>query len=251
MKMNSKKTLIGILITANILLPGILLAENGKDAKDNFCSRLSEFHSKVDQKITNLDTKLEEKINQILTRLGVRWNNRDTRLTEKKEKWDTNRNEHYAKLIERAKTEEQKQAVNKFIEKIEVAVAVRRTAVNAAIQTFRQGLEQARTTRQSSIRTAVSVFKNSVNSAFEKAESDCKKGVDKTAISKELKTSLKNARDKLTDDKQTIEKLGPVMSGLVTTKNQAIQKAFQDFKTVVEEARKELKVAFPEDKTGE
>mgnify|MGYP003394927659 CR=1 FL=1 len=41
------------------------------------------------------------------------------------------------------------------------------------------------------------------------------------------------------------------MSNLVTTKNQAIQKAFQDFKTVVEEARKELKTAFPEEKTGE
>ncbi|PJE69458.1 MAG: hypothetical protein COU98_01970 [Candidatus Staskawiczbacteria bacterium CG10_big_fil_rev_8_21_14_0_10_38_10] len=244
MKMNSK-TLVSVLLVANIFLPNVILAQNGS----NFCSRLSEFRTKVDQGIADREEKLNEKRNQILNRLEDRWDKRDNQLAEKRAKWDGNRDEHYAKLLERAKTEEQEQAVEKFKATIESAVVTRRTAVDAALVAFRQGLEQALTSRRTSVNGIIDIFKNSVASAFQKTEENCGSNIEKAPIVKDLRASLKAAREKFNADRQEIEKLGPVMSNLVITRNQAIQKAFQDFRTVVEEARKELKIAFPENTT--
>lgn len=234
---------MGVLIAANIVFPNFLLAQNPKQ-QSAFCSRLSEFALKIDQRLANREQKLEEKRTEISNRLKDRWDKRDVQLEKKLDKWEANRVKHYAKLAEKAKTEEQKKALNTFENTIEAAVAKRTSEVNTAMENFQQGIEQALISRRSSVDEIVSDFKDSVKAVFEQAKADCTADKDIKTIRDGVLTGLKSAREKFTADRQAIEKLGPTMSQLVTTRNQAIQKAFEDFRTAVKEARDNLKAAF-------
>jgi hypothetical protein len=239
---------LGVLAVFGVVVPGTIIFSAQQDqATQAFCTKVSEYSLKVEQKIIDREAGLEQKREQINNRFRERWEKQDSDLDTKRDKWDDNREDQYSRLRERATTEEQKQAVEAFKNSIQVAISARRSAVDAALSVYRQGIEQAFTSRKSSVDAALDVFRNSIKTAFNQAQTDCAGGTDFKTIRQDLKAGLKTAREKFVSDKQAIEKTGPSVSGLVTAKNQAIQKAFQDFKTATEQARTALKTAFGEE----
>ena len=110
--------------------------------------------------------------------MSERRDNRENSLAELRKKQDERRNEYYKKLEERAKTEEQKEAVLKFESQIEAAVKTRRAAVDAAIAAFQKGMDDAIAQKTDSAEAAAAAFQSAVQAAFSQGQSDCESGID-------------------------------------------------------------------------
>ncbi len=232
-----------------ILVPVLIFAghDNAEEKAKGYCARLSTLSSNIDQRIANRDSRLEAKRTEIANRIETRQGERDARILEKRAKWDANRAEHFAKLEERAQTDEQQQAVVAFKETINASIATRRAAIDEAIQDFREGVKEAIASHKLSVDTVVSTFRNSIQSAFGKATSDCENGVDPRTARENLRADLRAAREKLASDRQEIEKLKTPKETLIAARREAIKKAIEDFKSELESARADLKAVFPQE----
>ena len=270
MKTNYKKNILltlGVLAVIGLIIPMFVLAKknnglsttvniNAQNKKSNtanatttagkiICDRLINFSANVDQKITDHKTKLKEKRDEIINKLEIKREERDNKLNATRDQWDTNRQKQFAKLLEHAATDTQKQAVAKFKSDVETAILVRRQAVDAAIQTFRDGVKQAIALRKTATDNSVKTFNSAVATAKTKAQADCANGIDPKTVRLNYQQTLKAARDKFQSDKQNIEKLHGSIEPLIMAKKQATENAIADFKIAMEKARTDLKTAFP------
>ena len=241
---------LGLMIVG-FLTPILIYAQNANDDRKAkaFCNIILDLASKFDQRITNRDTKLEEKRTDITERIADRWSKRDVKLAEKRAKWDTNRDEHFAKLEEKTGTDKQEQALLVFKQAVTDAIASRRLAIDAAIQAFRQDVEQAKTDRKTAVNELRNTFQNSIQATFEKAKTDCDAGVAPATIRTNFRAEVKAAKDKFESDRQEIEKLQTTMEALINARKEAIKKAIDDFKAAMETARNDFKAVFPTEST--
>lgn len=270
MKMNYKKIFtigLTLLFVTVILVPALILAQpkgngngNGDDDSNGnvgsngskgFCGRVSKISSDAGQKFGNSDAKLEQKREQIRERIEENCQERDKKYEEKREKWNDNRAEHFAKLDERAGTEEQKRVALEFKEAVGEAIRTRREAVDAAIEQFRQGVENAKNARKVSTNEAITAFRNSSEAAIGKAQTSCGQDSDPKTVQERLRNELKTAKQEYVKARQRIQGTDTDTEPLVTAKREAIQKAQKNFKQALEQARDNFKADFPEDEEDE
>ena len=262
--MNYKKIFtIGLvlLFVTVILVPALILAQpkgngngNGNGSSngaEGFCSRVSKISSDAGQKFGNSNAKLEQKRERIEEKIEERREERNQKYEQKREKWDDNRAEHFAKLDERAGTEEQKRIALEFQEAVNAAIRARRDAVDAAIEQFRQGVENAKIARKGSTDGAITAFRNSSEAAIGRAEVDCGQGDDPKTVQERLRNELKTAKQEYVKARQRIEGIDTDMEALITVKREAIEKAQEDFKQALEQAKNDFKADFPEDEDEE
>ncbi len=253
MKMNYKKIfIIGfvLLLVIVVLAPVLILAQQ-KEAK-GFCNGISKISSDTGQRFGNRNTKLEQKREQIRERIEERRQERDQRYEEKKAKWDANRAEHFAKLDEKAGTDEQKEVITEFQQAVTAAIRIRRDAVNTAIEEFRQGVEDAKIARKGSIDEAIIAFRASSEAAIEEAKIDCEKDdPDSKEIQQTLRNKLKATKQEYISARQGAEKIDIDMEALITAKREAIEEAQDAFKQALEDAKVAFKADFPEDEETE
>jgi len=253
MKENFKKIFIFFLALFGgccIVAVSLTLAQGdnaqGAALRQNLCSRISALATKVDQRIANRQSNLDGKRNQISLRLQKIQDQRASQLAAKREKWDNARAVHYEKLESRARTDAQKQALTQFKQEVDAAIAARRTAVDLALANFEQGISEALISRRSSSDAVLNEFRNSIRAAFGQTESNCASDKQFSEIRESLRSGLQAAKDGLSSDVQSIDKLGAQVSELVKARNEAIQQAVQDFKAKMETARDNFKAAVQE-----
>jgi len=255
MNYNYKKTFaigLTLLLIIVVLAPILILAEKKGNGNSNetkgFCNRVSKISSDAGQRFGNQNAKLEQKRERITERIEERRQERDQKYEEKREKWDANRAEHFAKLDEKTGTNEQKEITTEFQQAVVAAIRIRRDAVNAAIQEFRQGVEDLKIARKESIDGAIIAFRASSEAAIEKAKTDCEEeGVDPKAVQETLRNELKAAKQEYISARQEVEKVDIDMEALITAKREAIEKAQDDFKQALEDAKVAFKSDFPEE----
>jgi hypothetical protein len=247
MKTTSKKILM-ILLVGVILFPTMILAQTSNQSVEqklkNFCFQISSLTSKIDQKITGIGDKLGVKRVEISNKIEERRDNREMKLEQVRDKWDVNREEHFVKLEEKAKTDEQKQAVINFKKAVNDAISVRRLAIDLAIQNFKTGVDQAIASRKAAINALEDNYESAVKTAIAKATTDCASGVLPATIRQNLTNDLKTARDKFTSERKEVDKTKEVKDQLIATKKAAFEKAINDFKIALEKAKTDLKAAF-------
>lgn len=245
MKMTSK--LIYLLIAFLLSASAVVYAQNGKPEEtpktDSFCLKISDLKSKADQLISKRLSDLNLKGLEGRKKLGEKRTEIDQKLGENRKKWDKNREEQYAKLLEKADTDVKKQALLKFQNEVETAVANRRAAINTAQNAYRDGINQLLNSRKEKIDELAEKYKKIIEDALLKAEAGCKSGA-KTTVRVDLLNALKNARQEFNADKQGLEKLGSQVKTFVETRKTAFEKAKADFKTALEKAKSDLKTAF-------
>lgn len=252
MKINSKFWIGGLVfaISMGLLLPSVAYAElgvspNGKGVGGgNFCAKI--INNKLDQQIATKISRLQSNYQDRQTKVTQKRAEQTTNLSTKQTKWDTNREQHFARLEAKAETDAQKTAVTKFVAAVNAAVRIRRAAVAAAVQVFRTGVDQAILARRSALITVLDGYYKAVKAALDKAKTDCAASdADDTAIRTAFKNSLKSAQAKMQSEKTKVDKLGETVQSLSDTKKAAMTKAVNDFKAAVEAARVELEKAFP------
>lgn len=251
--MNYKK-IIGyvavILAVAVFLTAGIVSAQKRTAAtgegKNLICSRISELRAKTTARLGEKNTKLGERQTERNQKITDNREKRDNKLSESRTNWNERRNEFFQKLEEKAITDAQKQAVATFKSAVETAIAKRKADVNAAISAFRTDFDKLISDRKMAVDQARITLNNSISMAFDKADTDCKNGVSAVTVRENLKTSLKNAQEKFTADKKTIDKIKTGAQTLIAAKKTAFEKAISDFKNAMQTAKNMLKPFFGE-----
>ena len=94
------------------------------------------------------------------------------------------------------------------------------------------------------MKTAVDNFKAAVDAAITKAKADCVAGIDPTIIKQAFHEAMKAGPGRALKAREDMEKLRPQLEALKKTRNEAIKKAKDDFKTALEAAKAELNAAF-------
>jgi hypothetical protein len=240
-------SLITVALTLNFLLaPAYSLAQTATPSQTTktICNQITEIESKVGQRITDHKTKIQLKRQELHNHLIERQNQRDTQIQKNRTKWNTNRQEHYAKLEAQAKTDAQKQAVAVFKSTLEQAITTRKAKIDEAIQAFRSNISSTIANRQLAIDAAIKTFQDSQQEALLKAKTDCSNGIDPKIIRQTLHANLKAAREKFRSDIQKIEKIKNSIKTAAENRKQTIAKIQQDFKATLEKARLDLKTAF-------
>ncbi len=238
--------LLILALSLSFLSPSLSFAQTGKGNESFFCKRLPEIKTKMEQKMAEAEAKIQERQEKRISFIENKRNERNNIIQKHRARWDANRQEHYAKLEERAKNETQKQAVVEFQRAVERAVNTRRTAIDTANSEFQAIVDRAIADRKIAIERARRTFKDAVSGAFEKAELECAMGIDPKTVRQNLHANLKTAQEKFKSDLETIGKIGEIVKSAAETRKQAIERAIQDFKTAIEEAKENLKSAFAE-----
>ncbi len=245
--MLSKKitsSIASLLLLASIFLPSLSSAQQ-QAAKPavNFCGRVSTLQTTLDQTITDRKNKLENTWTQRQQMIATNRSNREQRLTSDRLQWDQNRQERYNKMMAKATTDSQKQAITAFEATIELAVKTRKSAADGAIQTFRSSLDQAINTRETDIKTAISNFQSAVDNAFSQAKTDCDKGAQTAIVHSNLKTALQAARQQFEITRQTADKVSTQEQTLAQARRNSVEQAISTFKTTLQDAITTLKTA--------
>lgn len=259
MKTSFKKVTFAVLSAAVLVAPGLASAQTDininaggsvrSDLKNangvtNFCTNLTTAAASVQTALTEKETKLITNQNNLTTKLTNKEADRDKKSQDKRTESDSHREQNFAKLSVKATTDAQKQAVATFEATVNAAVTARRTAIDAALAKFRTDLAALIKTRQTAVDAAAATFKTSVTAAITKAQTACTKSdADPKAIRTQLILDLKAARDAFKSNRKAQNSLKPQIQALEKTKNAAIKKAVEDFKTTVSKARATLKAS--------
>ncbi len=225
------------------------MAERKENRQEAFCSRFVESARKISATMAERRSQFDERKGNHADILETKRNEREAKFEENRSQADERRNAMYEKLSGRAKTDEQKEAVEDFQKAVEAAVDTRRDVVDAAIVEFRKGVDAAVAGRKDDMQDAVATFKSAVEVTFDKAQKACESGTDQATIRADFKSGLEAARTALQSDRKESEKVGAQVKGLAETRRTAVKQALADFKATVATARLELKNAFGE--TGE
>lgn len=243
---NFIKKSFGAAILIAVMLPLLVLAQPadtpGKKEID-FCTLLSAISSRIDQNITDRETKLETKRAELQDRVQTKRTEKDAKLLQKRQKWDTNRAEHFAQIENKAQTDAQKQALLMLKQAVQAAIAARRSAIDGAIQSFRQAVNETANSRKAALDGLTNTFRTSVRAALQKANTDCTAGTIPKTVREMLKNAVQAAKQKFITDRQGLEKFKADMEELIAFRKDAIKKAIDDFKAAIEKTRDDFKTA--------
>lgn len=216
----------------------------------SFCTR---FENASEQLVGRLREKRELVVNRKQERIELfkqKRAERNERIRERRESALKKSDEYFQALQNRAQTEAQKQAVEKFIADVKTAVQTRKQAVDAAVQAFNDGLDQAAKVRQTAMQTAIDNFKKATEDAIAQAKADCAAGVAPVTARENFINNMKTARENFQTARENLQNLQPKLEDLRKTRNEALKKAQQDFKTALQKAKAELKAAFGSSSTS-
>lgn len=206
---------------------------------------------------TKLGRTTDDKRNEFTTRLSQK----GTDLGDKRSEWDDKRTEarlmadqkreeHYAKLTEKAVTDVQKQAVEVFKQAVEKAVSDRRTAQDTARQSYRSGVDAILANRKSTLEAESGDFKLAVEAALAKAKTSCENGTPVDTVKSVLKTDLEAAKSALKTAKDENGKVSEEIRALVEVRKTAIQSAKEAFDAAMQDAKTALETALGVESSG-
>ena len=210
-----------------------------------FCANFDTQTTKLQTKAAEKEIELGKTREERSGKLAKSRESRDNKLEEAREKGSTARTEQYAKLLGKATTDAQKQAVATYQATITAAIATRQAAVNAAIASFQSGVDGLLAKRKTDTDSALKKFKDAVYAAEAKAKADCAAGVDEKTIRQTLRTAVAAVRTQLQADRKVLTPMSTEIATLTKTRRAAVDKAFADFKATAETAKTTLKAAFP------
>jgi hypothetical protein len=202
------------------------------------CGRISQIEARVKETRANRFSKVTARWSERAKNLEEKIQEQDKKMEGRRAKWETYRNEAFAKLEEKAKTDEQKAAVTVCQTAVKEAVATRQAAVDTARNRYREAVAQRIQERESEIKKAYEDFNTAADAAFSKAKANCKDG-DSVLVT--LKEDLAKARATFRTQIENTERVRGNVDDLKATRKTAIDKAIADFKTSMEKAREELK----------
>ncbi|NTW45920.1 MAG: hypothetical protein HGB18_02570 [Candidatus Moranbacteria bacterium] len=210
-----------------------------------FCGRFADVTARMAERMTEAENRVSDRIRNREGSVEDRRDTRDEELSAIRSRQDARRIEWYGKLVDRALSDEQKEAVEKFRKTVDQAVEDRRDAVDAAIAAFRSGVDSLVSGKKGVAEDAVEEFRKSVDAAVAQAKADCESGKDPETIRNSFRDSLKAARTRLAERRKAAEGIGSQVEALAKTQNEAVREAQETFRKTFEQALTDLRKVFP------
>lgn len=249
--MNNQRQIVAVFLTVAFLVPNISYAVAAVrtnapakvDTTQNFCTNVNSYTARIAEALTKNKANLDNRQEKNKENFQERYEKRSQALTETRALGDADRGEIYARLMAKATTDVQKQAVEEFKASVEAAVATRRSAVDKALKAYWDALDTALNGRQSSVDYAKQTFANAINTAVATAQSACSAGNDPATVRTQFNASVKAAKTQFATDRKAIDKYGPQVKAIVATRNAEVKKALEAFKVTMQQVRAALKAA--------
>lgn len=250
MQKNYKTTqyIVGVLATLALGGPMGVAAQtatsthSGKD----FCDRLGSISTNIEKRISNREEQFRRHKDNRLEKFLQHASSTAERLDNTRDQWDENRKEHYDKLLERANTDAQKQAVEKFRAAMDAATAKRRAAIDAAIKTFQTDVKNMLGSRKGGLEKAAADFRTAEQGAFKEAKDACAAGKQIKDIRQTFNKKLQKAQRSFEGDRKDANRLGVGLDGLARKRQEAFREAREAYESAARKARIDLKAAFGE-----
>ncbi len=209
-----------------------------------FCTDFSQTKDAIDMVRKQRDAAVLEYLKEHENTLAEERNVADAELGESRSKSDQRRSEWYERLLERANTDTEKDALVAFKQTVEKTLEKRRDGVDEAMVAFRTGVDGTIEERKVSMEAVKESFQKAVDGAFAQVDTDCAAGKTTSEIKKSFQTNLKAAREKLKTDKKQLDKVSQTIESLAQTKKFTLEKAKAEFEKSFSEAKATLHLVF-------
>lgn len=210
----------------------------------------SQFCVMIDRRSGNFDAKINEAVQKLQTRRVDHLAQKNTKRAERDIRKSSHRDQvngrhgaRFAKLDDKAVTEEQKAAVVEFKASVNNAIDTRRTAIDSVIQDFRSEMDSLNTAQKSKIDAAVTDFNTARKAAITKAKASCASGVADAVVKSTFDSDMQAAKDAFKMAKGSLEKKD--VETIISARKNAIDVAITNFKNAMTAAQDKLKQAFP------
>lgn len=207
------------------------------------CQAFDQLSAKLQAQLNERKAKVDNKRAEIAAKAAAGRPERLEDLATKRAQWDEQRQKNFDKLLEKAKNEEQKLAVETYISTIKQAIETRRTANDAALATFRSELEALKKTTDQSVKSNISNNSATITQAIATAKTACQSGQNIETIKQNLRSTIMIGQMKTKDNRQAAVK-NQAFLDIVEKKNAAIKANALAFKEATQQARLDLKAAF-------
>ncbi len=170
---------------------------------------------------------------------------REQELEAKRQEWDEKRQKSYEILRSKATNDNQKAAVEEYIEVIDTAIEQRRASFDSAREEFKLGLDATISSKRSGSEQASSQLKSQIDSAIAKAVSSCESGTSIKDVLATLRSDIKSAQQNFKNTTKT-GSVKESIQALNADRKKAFEEAISTFRESTEKARKDLLSAFGE-----
>ncbi len=208
----------------------------------NECTKVATFGKNALANINSRSTKLDTDAAADGAKRQAQWASYDATVASDRTRWDSVRQQNFAKLTADAKTTTQQAAVSAFEATVLGDVTTRRSSVDAARNTFRSTVEQDASSHLMAIQAAIATFQSSVNGAVTTAQEACSAG-DTTNVGTTFVAAMKQARVTFNSTTLGIPKLLPEVQAAGQARDATIKQVDATFQTDVTQAGQTLKTA--------
>lgn len=229
----------------------IALAGIGPAAAAN---RGSDFCNQLGKISVDISTKLNQNIGgpaqhplDVASQIKTRRNDFDKKLKAARDSWNQQRQNQYASLLTKAKTDEQKAAIEQYKNTIEAATLARRSSVDAAIVGYRGAVDMDIASDRGNIEGIGQDFASDVRQAISTAKNSCAQGAEPSQVRAGFAASLQAAHQKLDVARDGTDQVKVGLQTLDQTKRAAIEQAIGQFRQTAESAAQTLRSSFGED----
>lgn len=216
------------------------IEERKAEVQKNFCANMVERTAERQNDFTERQNDFTARKTERLEERKVSRAENDEELASKRTAASERRAKMYQNLMNKATTDEQKEAVETFKTTVEKAVKEREAAIDAAKLAFRNGIDAARTSRKTDGTDALAAFKATMQSALSEAKSDCEAGQDQGTVRSEYLATLAEARKTLQEARKE-NGIGDTVSELAKTRAAAVKEALTTYKNTLEAAFQALR----------
>lgn len=218
----------------------------GANLQEKFCAGFADAIANMNGRIDEAKKKLQDRRDTREEGWTSRWENQDAKLGQLRTEQDARREEWYAELDSADLSDAQQEALKTFRETVDTAVDDRRSSVDTANAAFRDAVEKLSANRQTSIDGISADFQSAVDEAVAAAKKACDDGKDAKTVRTEFRSAIEAARTAMKHSRDKQSGIGDQVSALAKTRNEAIRKAVETFKTKLDVAKVELKKSFPD-----
>ncbi|MDO9231638.1 MAG: hypothetical protein Q7U36_04155 [bacterium] len=228
--------------------------QEAKDAKkeeiqtnktEKTCAMISNQAEQIQNRLTERIAKLTQKRTETQASIDERVAQRTAKRTERRAKWEATKTANWEKLRTKAGTDEQKTAVEKFIATVQTAVKTKNDAIDATLTQLRAEIQTRNNERKSEIDAQIASYKNAVASITSQVQSDCSAGKDAKTIRESYRTQMQQARETFQNRERNREEFNAEIKTLKDAKKSEVTAILETFKKTVEDAKAELRSAFP------
>jgi hypothetical protein len=211
------------------------------------CDRMDEVMERFENKKESNTQKSVERLDAIIEKMETKRMQNQQQLEKRRVNRDIQRQNFYTQFEAKAQTDEQIAAVAKFKEIVEEAVQVRRTTIDTATKEMQLANDALRVDKKAEIVKLYNTYEADRAEIMLQAKTACDESTttdDLKIMSKDVNTKLKQLRVDFINQLQQTHQIGEESMILAKERNKAVEVAIKKFKTTVDAAREELKLAF-------